>query len=87
MKIAEIERDLRNESPKLRYHVAHIQEQLTALQTQQRMFAELLVKVVDSLNQLRLVNLKLNERWERRLRGESDVEIVSSVLPDPNERD
>lgn len=83
MKLAEIDRDLRYSDPRVRYHIARLQEELTVLQSQNKQAAELLVKVVESLNQLRVVNLKLNERWEKRLRGESDVELVQSVLPEP----
>jgi hypothetical protein len=85
MKLAEISRDLRNADPRVRYHIARLQEQLTELQRQQRLCAELLVKVVDALNQLRYVNIKINERWEKRLRGESDDDLVKSVLPTPED--
>jgi hypothetical protein len=85
MKLAEIERDLRSADPRVRYHVARMQEEMTVLEKRVSQCAELLVKVVDALNQLRIVNMKLNSRWEKRLRGEPDIDMVESVLTKPED--
>ena len=83
MKMAEIERDLRHAEPRVRYHMVRMQEQINVLAQDLRAAAELLVKVVNAMNELREVNLALNARWERKLRGGPDHEMVESVLPDP----
>jgi len=85
MKMAEIERDLRHIDARARYHMIRMQEQINALKQDLENAADLLVKVVDALNQLKHVNLQLNKRWESRLRGGPDHEMVESVLPHPEE--
>jgi len=85
MKMAEIERDLRHIDPRARYHMVRMQEQINSLQQDLKNAAELLVKVVDAMNQLKHVNLQLNQRWERQLRGGPDHDMVESVIPHPED--
>ncbi|MCI0557505.1 MAG: hypothetical protein MN733_03340 [Nitrososphaera sp.] len=85
MKLAEIERDLRDCDPKLRYWLRFQQEQIIALQQQLNQCADVLVRVVTTLENVQRVNLELNERWEKVIRGEKDESIVESVLNKPED--
>ena len=84
MKLAELERDLRSVDPRLRYHICRMQEELIAQRQRLDKAAELVIMLFHTLERLHLVNTQLNERWEKRLRGEPDTDIVESVLNKPD---
>ncbi len=86
MKLASIERDLRNYDPKLRYWIRFMQEQILSQQQQLNQCADVLVSIVETLKRVQKINLDLNNRWERQLRGRSDdPDLVSSVINKPED--
>jgi hypothetical protein len=85
MKIPEMQRLLKeaDADPKVKYALTFLQEQIVSQQQQLDIAANVLVNVVNTLEKVQRINIGLNDRWERQLRGEPDVEIVQSVLPEP----
>jgi hypothetical protein len=85
MKIADIERALSNSDPKVRYYIANLQEQIIALAKQMDESAKILIMVVQTLENVQRINLQLSDRWEKRLMGDGEQDIVQSVMPDPED--
>jgi hypothetical protein len=84
MKIAEIERDLRDADPRVKYWIQRLMEQQIEIHRQLNECAGVLVQVVQTLEQVQRVNLTLNNRWQRMLDGlPPEEEMVESVLNEP----
>lgn len=82
MKIAEIERDLSGHVDKrVVIWIQRLQEQLSAQEQATTECAKLLVSVVDALNQLRDVNIKLNAKVGKLDPNHGMEGMVSSVIP------
>lgn len=88
MLIPEIERDLKNCDPRIRYWIIYQQEQIIDLQAQLNKCADTMLNIANALAQLHAVNHGLREdilHQAERLRQKDRDGIVKSVSPHPDE--